>query len=124
MNNQSHSHYYEELKTIKLKEEVEELTKLLQFYSISMSDLYESRPKHFISKKHIDHLIAGFLQNEELVSIIIDKGTLPMTLILKQYKTTKKRVEPYRKYIIAVIMICVGQFELLKEYMPREVTQK
>lgn len=124
MNQHSQSQYYEELRNVQLKDEIDELKKLLHFYSIDFMDLYQCRPKHIISKRRVDHFIAEVLQNNEIVSMIIDKGQLPMSLILQQYATTKKKIEPYRKYIIAVILICVGQFELLKEYMPKEVIQK
>lgn len=121
LNYQSHVQYNEEIKSQKLKEEVEELIKILKIYHIEINDLYSSKPKHLLSRKHIHHLISLLLKNDEIISLIIDKGYLPMTHILNNYKTTKKRIEPYRKYIIAVIIICVGQFELLKAYMPSEV---
>lgn len=124
MNDHSQSQYYEELKNNQLKEEVEELKKLLSFYSIEMIDLYESRPKHLMSKKHVHHVIKKILDDDETVSFIIDKGYLPMKRILDLCHTTKKRLEPYRRYIIAVVMICEGQFELLKAYMPREVMKE
>lgn len=121
LNNESRNQYHEEVKSQRLKEEVEELTKILKMYHIEMNDLYQSRPKHLLSRKHIHHLISLLLDNDEIVSLIIDKGYLPMSHILNNYKTTKKRIEPYRKYIMAIIIICVGQFELLKAYMPSEV---
>lgn len=124
LNNESHTQYHEEMKSLRLKEEVEELTKILKIYNIEMNELYQSRPKHLLSRKHIHHLISLLLENDEIISLIIDKGYLPMTDILNNYKTTKKRIEPYRKYIIAVIIICVGQFELLKAYMPSEVIKE
>lgn len=116
--------YHEELRIQKLKEEVEELRKVLKFYNIDMNDLYDQRPKHMMSKMHVDYIISEILSNDDIVSLIIDKGYLPMNLILQQYKTTRKKLEPYRKYIIAIIVICVGQFELLKDYMPRKVIQQ
>lgn len=122
--NESHKQYYQELSSQRLKEEVEELVKILKIYHIEINDLYQSRPKHLLSQKHIHHLIALLLKNNEIISLIIDKGYLPMTTILQNYKTTKKKIEPYRKYIIAVIIVCVGQFELLKAYMPSEVIEE
>lgn len=119
----SKAKYAEELRAERLKEEVEELRKLLKYYQIDMLDLHNQSPKHFITKQHVDHIIYLILQNDEMVSLIIDRGYLPMNMILTQFKTTKKKIEPYRKYIITVILISVGQFELLKDYMPRKVIQ-
>lgn len=113
--------YSEQLRQTQLKQEVEDLEKLLGFYEISMNDLYTCRPKHLLNKNHVDHLISLILKNDEIVSLIIDKGQIPITRLTHEFNTTKKRVEPYRKYMIAVILICVGQFDLLKDYMPRKV---
>ena len=123
LNQGSKKQYMEEIRVQRLKEEIEELTKVLKYYNIEMLDLHKQRPKHFLTKQHVDHIISLILKNEEIVSLIIDKGYLPMNLILQQYKTSKKRIEPYRKYIITVIIICVGQFEFLKDYMPGKVIQ-
>lgn len=121
LNHSSLYHYKEELRQSYLKEEVEELRKVLSCYNIELDELYSSRPKHFISQRHIHKLIAQILMYEDMISHIIDKGKLPMKKIIAQCHTTQKKVEPYRQYIIAVIIVCVGQFELLKEYMPSEV---
>lgn len=121
LNEGSKKQYHDELRNQQLKEEVEELVKILKIYHIEIEELYKQRPKHLISRKHVNHLISLLIKNDEIVSLIIDKGYLPMNRIIEQYKTTKKKIEPYRKYIMAVIIVCAGQFELLKGYMPSEV---
>lgn len=121
LNRGSEEHYNQEVSQQNLKEEIEILTQTLQYYHIAFNELYSSSPKHYMSKKHIDHLISKILDNQELTSYIIDKGRLPIQLIIEQFHTTRKKIDPYRKYIIAVIIVCTGQFELLKEFMPSEV---
>ena len=66
---------------------------------------------------------AVVVRNDEIVSIIIDKKKLPIKQITELCHITVKKIEPYRKYIIGIVIICEGQFELLKEYMPREVIE-
>jgi len=121
LNKTSMDYYHEDLRQDYLKEEIEELNKVLKFYDMNIIDVYESRPKHLLSRKHIHKIIKEILVNKVIVSHIIDKGTLPIKLIMESCYTTKKKIEPYRKYIISVVIICEGNFELLKEYMPEEV---
>lgn len=116
--------YQDELRNQYLKEEIEELKKVLNYYKIEFEELYDSRPKHILSKKHVNKTLSQILEHDDIVSYVIDKGKLPMNKIIEKCKTTKKKVEPYRQYMIAVIVICVGQFDLLKEYMPSEVIGK
>lgn len=116
--------YQKEQRILQLQEEIKELKKLLKYYHIEFDDLYKQSPKHFFTKKHVDDIIYEILKDDYLVSHIIDKGYLPMNRILKKYHTSQKRIEPYRQYIIAVILICEGQFDLLKDYMPRKVIKE
>lgn len=124
LNRNSENVFQEELRQDYLKEEIEVLKVILKTYRIDILDLYQYRPKHLLSRKHIHLLIKEILLHEDIVSQIIDQGRLPVKKILSLYKTTEKKIEPYRKYILAIIIICSGQFELLKEYMPREVIIK
>lgn len=121
LNRQSMDSYHIESRQDYLKEEIEQLQKVLKYYQITIVDVYESRPKHLISRQHIHHIISCMLKHPQLISKIIDTGQLPMKSILEICKTTRKRIEPYRKYIVAVIVIYEGQFELLQEYLPKEV---
>lgn len=124
LNSSSQKVYQEELRQSFLKEEIELLKGILNDYHIDIIDLYQERPKHLISRKHVHHLIKEILLHDEIVSQIIDQGRLPMKKILEIYKTTVKKIEPYRKYILTIIIICSGQFELLQEYIPYEVITK
>ncbi len=120
----SQSIYQEDQRQEYLKEEIEELKKILGDYQIDIIELYECRPKHLISRKHIHSLIKEIMGHDEIVSLIIDQGKLPIRKIMSIYKTTEKKIAPYRKYIICVIIILSGQFELLQAYMPNEVIRK
>ncbi|MEG0452566.1 MAG: hypothetical protein RR558_05825 [Coprobacillus sp.] len=67
----SQEHYNQELHQQNLKAEIEILTQTLQYYHIEFNELYSSSPKHFMSKRHIDHIIAIILCNHELSYRII-----------------------------------------------------
>ncbi len=124
MNFVSQENYHQELRQNYLKDEIDILKEVLEQYDIELTDLYECCPKHLRSRQHVHQVIAKVLGHEEIVSSVIDQGRLPMKVIVDVAKTTNKKIEPYRKYIIAVIVICSGQFELLQEYMPEEVRRR
>lgn len=124
LNLTSQNYYQEELRQQYLRSEIDELKFILEKYQIDIIDLYDSRPKHFISRKHIHSIIKEILKYDDIISEIIDYGKLPMKSILKICKTTEKRISPYRKYIISIVVVMSGQFELLQEYMPEEVVRK
>lgn len=124
LNKQSMNSYHNESRQNYLKEEIEQLHHVLKYYHIDIIDIYESRPKHFISRQHVHYVVSHILKHSKLISQIIDTGQLPTKSILDICQTTKKRIEPYRKYIIAMIIIYEGQFELLHEYLPKEVMKK
>lgn len=115
--------YHKELRQEYLKEEIDILKKELSYYKIDIIDLYDSRPKHKMSRNRVHSVVKKIIRNDEIVSIIIDQKKLPIKQITQFCNITVKKIEPYRKYIIGIVIICEGQFELLKEYMPREVIE-
>lgn len=114
----SNTNYNEQLRKQRLKEEVEILAKELKIYNIEFEDLYNNSPKHKIKRNQINELTKQFIKDPFIVGTVIDKGQLPITFIVNNYKTTRKRIEPYRKYIMTIIIMVNGQFELLYDYLP------
>ena len=49
---------------------------------------------------------------------ILHGGKLPVKLLVKNVPTSKKTLENFRKYIIAVLLILSSDFEILRQYIP------
>ena len=98
--------------------EINELNALLQCFNITFQDLVKSSPKHLITKHYVNNAILKILDNKELVDKIMKDHTLPLKEIEKSFLIPRKKIESYRKYIIAGIVLADSDLETLKEYLP------
>lgn len=98
--------------------EIQEFNKQLAVFNITFMDLVKVSPKHLITRKLIHSLITDLLNNAELVSKIMETHVLPLKEIEKNYLIPRKKMESYRKYIIAVIVLANSEFDTLKEFLP------
>lgn len=98
--------------------EIQEFNKQLAVFDITFMDLVKVSPKHLITRKLIHSLITDLLNNAELVSKIMETHVLPLKEIEKNYLIPRKKMESYRKYIIAVIVLANSEFDTLKEFLP------
>jgi RNA polymerase sigma factor len=57
------------------------------------------------------------LSDVELIRHIKNKKTLPIIQIEKSLKIPRKKIDRGRKYIIAVLIICTGDYEFIKDYI-------
>lgn len=98
--------------------EINELNAKLQDFGITFQDLVKSSPKHLITRHYVNNAIQKILDNEELVEKIMSNHTLPLKEIEKSFLIPRKKIESYRKYIIAGIVLADSDLETLKEYLP------
>lgn len=98
--------------------EINELNAKLQDFGITFQDLVKSSPKHLITRHYVNNAIQKILDNKELVEKIMSNHTLPLKEIEKSFLIPRKKIESYRKYIIAGIVLADSDLETLKEYLP------
>lgn len=98
--------------------EINELNALLQDFGITFQDLVKSSPKHLITRHYVNNAIVKILEKKELVDKIMNDHTLPLKEIEKSFLIPRKKIESYRKYIIAGIVLADSDLETLKEYLP------
>lgn len=98
--------------------EIEELNQVLATYGISFSDLVKCSPKHVLTRYAMNKALTIILANQEICEKTLKDGMLPSKEIEKICDLPRKKLDTYRKYIIAVIVINQGDYEYLKNYIP------
>ena len=97
--------------------EIEELTRELTQWGISLRDLAKTSPKHRGKREYLKKVISTVAQNEETLQYLTEKKQLPLELLEKKYQLPRKKLEPFRKYIIAGVIIQTGDYEYLRDYI-------
>lgn len=97
--------------------EIEQLKEELKEWGMSFFELAEVSPKHARTREIYAEIIKFLLSDEDIVSQIKTKKTLPIIQIEKTLKIPRKKIDRGRKYIIAVLIICTGDYEFIKDYI-------
>lgn len=100
--------------------EIEQLKEELKEWGISFFELPDVSPKHKRTRRTYSEIIKFLLSNPDLLSQIREKKALPTTQIQKALKIPRKKIDRGRKYILAAIIICTGDYEFIKDYVSWE----
>ncbi|RKD34674.1 RNA polymerase sigma-I factor [Thermohalobacter berrensis] len=99
------------------KFEIIEYGKELKKWGIDFNDLVKVSPKSKRLRelyKEISKIIVG---NKELLDDLIRTKRLPIKKIQKFKKVHRKKIERGRIYIIALVLIFIGEYEYIKSYI-------
>ena len=103
------------------KLEIEDFTKELIKYNITFKDLVKASPKWKSTRIKYNIILNYITKSEEVIEEIIKNKKLPIVIIEENVGVPRKTIERSRKYIIAVIIILLGDYHYIKEYITLEV---
>lgn len=101
--------------------EIEQLTKELHKWDITFDDLVKASPKRGSTRKIYNTILKYILSKEELIDYIITKQCIPIAEIEKNTLVPRKKIERARKYIISVLLVVLGDYQYIKDYVNLEV---
>jgi RNA polymerase sigma factor len=100
--------------------EIRQLTKELQEWDITFNDLVKASPKRNSTRKIYNEIINFILTNQAALEYMIKRKNVPIAEIEKGTSVPRKKIERARKYIISVILITLGDYGHLQEYINLE----
>lgn len=117
---QSNQIYQKEVEAKDRKEEILHYQIMLNKFGISMQDLVKVSPKHKdarIRAKEVAHIIA---RDDSLRDHLLLRKELPLKTLVSKVNLSRKTLERQRKYIIALAIILIFEFPMLKGYIELE----
>jgi len=99
------------------KEEIIRFTMMLSDFDISMEELVDISPKHQDARVNAIEVAKIIAAQPELSEYLLSKRSLPLKLLMSHVAVSRKTIERQRKYIIAVSLILIGEFDMLQEYI-------
>ncbi|MFC4769681.1 RNA polymerase sigma factor SigI [Effusibacillus consociatus] len=107
----------QELDTINRQEEILRFGQLLSEFDISLEELVELSPKHADARQNAMDVARIIAEDQEMRDYLLEKKSLPLKLLSSRISVSRKTVERQRKYIIAITLILIGEFEMLQDYI-------
>jgi RNA polymerase sigma factor len=100
-----------------LKSEIDEYGKVLADYGLRFSDLVESSPKSDDIKREYIELAKHIYKNDALRGRVIATKRVPLQELEDVSGMNRKKLERGRKYILAVLVLLQGEYEMISEYV-------
>lgn len=100
-----------------LKDELDALEQELKEYDVDLFELPAVSPKSGKTKTACGELIKAFFLPPPLLDILKQTGKLPISELLKRYKTSRKLIERHRKFILASVLIKAGDYSKIEGFM-------
>lgn len=100
-----------------LQKEIVAYKQLLKEYNITFSDLTNSCPKNVDKRQDAIKVAKLISENNHLSNNIKEKKQLPVKELQKVTSCCHKTISKYKKYIIALSLIYIGEFTHMKDYI-------
>lgn len=99
------------------QEEIQRYSELLKEFQITISELVEFSPKHADARASAITIAKMIVETPEFASFLLSKKTLPLKQLVELATVSRKTIERQRKYIIAVSLLLLGDFQILQDYI-------
>lgn len=103
------------------KVEIESLIGELSKYKITFKELIKASPKWKSTRKRYNEIINYIIKNGDIIEEIYLNNKIPIAKIEENINVPRKTIERSRKYIISVLIILLGDYQYIREYINLEV---
>lgn len=100
-----------------LQDEIRAANSALKRYGFGFYELIDCSPGRGKSREECLAAAQAVLDHPVALDQLLRTRQLPMKWLMEQSGLPKKRLERYRRYIIATIVICAGEFPALQGYI-------
>jgi RNA polymerase sigma factor len=101
-------------------EQIDAYQSMLQDFGITFLDLSKSCPKHLDARENAKQVAKVLATDKTLSKILLQTKQLPTKDLLELVSCSRKTIERNRKYIIAIALIHLGEFNALRSYIEPE----
>ncbi|MCY0900562.1 MAG: RNA polymerase sigma-I factor [Firmicutes bacterium] len=101
-------------------EEIVRFSAEIARYGLTFQTLVEASPKHSDAREsalEVARLVAG---DEDLLGHFQRTGTLPLKQLEGRVAVSRKTLERQRQYIVAVVVLLAGEYDLLQAFVRKE----
>lgn len=110
--------YKKEEEENRLREEIAGFNEELEKYSLSFSQLKNNCPRQKRSRKLCIKLAKEIADNSDMKKSFLATGRLPQRELSLKMGVSAKTVEKYRKYIVALTILLVGDYFAITSFIP------
>ncbi|MDQ0860010.1 hypothetical protein [Bacillus sp. V2I10] len=99
------------------KKEILYYQKDLKEFGLSFSKLIEQSPKYNDTRQDVIKVAKILIENDDFKKTLYKKKKIPVKLLEQEISISRKTIERNHNYIIAIVIILVGDYSYLKKYL-------
>lgn len=100
--------------------EIEEYAGVLEGYGLHFSELVTLSPKHADARKNAMDVAKLVAQDPQLSAYVLERKALPLKALEDRVGVSRKTMERQRKYILAIVLLLLGDFLYLRSYIMQD----
>lgn len=97
--------------------EIEELTRQMQEFGVSLSDVADNCPKQQRTLDACRKALQYAKENPELLDALLQTKKLPMGQLIAGSGVERKTLERHRKYMVALLLIYTNGYEIIRGHL-------
>jgi len=99
--------------------EIEQFVQELSEWNITLQDVYRDCPRHRKRRENVKQMVRLLLADEPIIQAIVTTLKLPLNEICARFggSSSRKELEKSRRYIIACLVISLGEYDVLRGYI-------
>lgn len=119
-----YDHFEESATREATRQEIEELSAVMQQFDVSFSDVADNSPKQERTLAACAAAIRYAGENKVLLEELLRTKKLPMTQLVQGSGAERKTLERHRKYILAMLLIQTNGYEIIRGHLRRVLQRK
>lgn len=117
--------YYEESANLEAtKQEIEELSAVMNTFGISFTDVTENSPRQERTLEACAKAIRYAAEHGDLLDELLQTKKLPMARLVDGSGVERKTLERHRKYILAMLLIQTNGYEIIRGHVRHILRRK
>ncbi len=101
------------------KQEIAELSKVMERFGISFTDIADNTPKQDRTLDACSKVIRYAGEHKEILDMLLSGGKLPLSLLCEETGIPRKTLERHRKYLLAMLLIQTNGYEIIRGHLHR-----
>lgn len=106
------------------KQEIEELSRVMERFGVSFSDVADHSPKQERTMEACVSVIRYAIENRHLLDELLRTGKLPLAQLAAGAGAERKTLERHRKYILAMLLIQTNGYEIIRGHLRHALRAK
>ncbi|MBQ1519177.1 MAG: RNA polymerase subunit sigma [Ruminococcus sp.] len=113
----NHNDYEENELRDATKQEIEELSRQMSDFGVTMNDIADNSPRQRRTIEICQKAVRYARNNPELLDDLLRTKRVPIAKLAAGADVERKSLERHRKYLVAVLLICTNGYEIMRGHI-------